>query len=109
MTYQHIFARVYHYHRFTGSRPLKRRVESIDLHTNVSREDEEIIIGKSTALVGVNELRDGDTIGLILLQDLQGLGVVRDLNVGEARHFERKKRRSGAIKGMENNGEKGQK
>lgn len=54
---------------------------------DVAGEEEEIIVGQATVLGGVHELVDVKTIeGLVLLEHLKGIEVVKDLNVSVVGH-----------------------
>jgi len=55
------------------------------LLTNIARQHEEVIVGKSTVLPGVNQFMDAEPIsGLVVLaEDLQSLGVIHGLTSGE--------------------------
>ena len=49
--------------------------------TDRAGQDEEVIVGQGSVVVGVEKGIDMETIsGRILLQDLQGLGVVQDFD-----------------------------
>lgn len=52
-------------------------------HTNITGQDEEIIISQGAVLVGVKQGLDIQTISgrIVLLEDFQSLGVVLDLSL----------------------------
>jgi hypothetical protein len=53
-------------------------------HTNVARQDEEVIVGQTTVLLGVDECLDVDSIalGVVVLEHLKGFGEVQCVSGG---------------------------
>lgn len=67
--------------------------------TDVARQDQEIVVGETTVPLGINEGVDVDAIvlSIVLLQNLQGGGVVEHLSrrsTVDGGHFGRKKEES---------------
>lgn len=50
-------------------------------HTNVTREDEEVVVGQTAVVLGVEESLDVDAIalGILVLDNLESVLVVKDL------------------------------
>lgn len=50
-------------------------------HTNVTRKDEEVVVGQTTVVLGVKESLDVNAIalGVLVLDNLKGILVVKDL------------------------------
>lgn len=55
----------------------------VSLRTNIARQNQKVIVGQSPVLVGIQKCLDIETISLrvLLLQDLQSLGMVQKLSV----------------------------